>query len=137
MKFLDPFSIASGLTASDIWCELSTPDTLYLVFHMIQICHRDLYQGPLPGVFRRWQTLYDAESSCDLLAASHFEGDDGLYLVYGQPRAYGGFVDRKWCCRQHTTVGFRDFLREQSLLVSFLLSMRVVQAAKTDSWMAY
>ncbi|XP_043239233.1 uncharacterized protein LOC122390394 [Amphibalanus amphitrite] len=60
--------------------------------------------------FSMAQTLYEAECGCDLLAASHFEGDDGLYLVYGHPRAYDGFVERRWCFRQHTVVGLRDFI---------------------------
>ena len=75
------------------------------------------------------QALYDAECSHDLLAASHFEGDDGLYLVYGHPRVYGGFMDRKWCFRQHTTVGLRDFLGECSLEATVSLCLLFVSAS--------
>ena len=72
------------------------------------------------------QTLYEVGSGCDLLTASHFEGDDGLYLVYGHPRVLGGFMERGWCFRQHTTVGFRDFLGEPVLCADRFWATEVV-----------
>ena len=56
------------------------------------------------------QALESARDGCCRLAAYHFSGDDGLYLVYGHPRVRAGSLSDKWRRRSHTAIGLRDFV---------------------------
>ncbi|KAF0299919.1 Dehydrogenase/reductase SDR family member on chromosome X [Amphibalanus amphitrite] len=56
------------------------------------------------------QALEAARDGRRRLAAYHFGGDDGLYLVYGHPRVRGGSLSDHWQRRAHTAVGLRDFI---------------------------